>query len=99
MRLHSPVHVLDDAKDWRASPLLAERFAGVAPAVITAAECDVLFDDGVRYREALEAAGVPVQYTCYPGMIHAFFGMAPDVDRAVEAQRDVAAALKKAFAG
>lgn len=89
----------DDATDWRASPLLADSLAGVAPAVITAAECDVLYDDGVRYRDALKAAGVPVEYKCYPGMIHGFFGMAPDVDVAVEAQRDVAAALKRAFEG
>jgi acetyl esterase len=90
---------LDDANDWRASPLLAKSLKGVAPAVITAAECDVLYDDGVQYREALEAAGVPVQYTLYPGVIHGFFGMAPDLDLAVEAQRDVAAALKAAFEG
>jgi acetyl esterase len=90
---------LEDAKDWRASPLLAKSIEGVAPAIITAAECDVLYDDGVRYREALEAAGVPVQYTLYPGVIHGFFGMAPDLDPAVEAQRDVAAALKAAFEG
>jgi len=90
---------LEDAKDWRASPLLAKSLAGTAPAVITAAECDVLYDDGVRYRDALQAAGVPVQYKCYPGMIHGFFSLAPDVDVAVEAQRDVAAALKQAFAG
>ena len=90
---------LDDANDWRASPLLAKSLKGVAPAVITAAECDVLYDDGVQYREALEAAGVPVQYTLYPGVIHGFFSMAPDLDLAVEAQRDVAAALKAAFEG
>src|SRR5947208_3577045 len=36
--LNSPA----DAEDWRASPLKAESHAGVAPAIIVTAECDVL---------------------------------------------------------
>jgi acetyl esterase len=87
-----------DADDWRASPLRAKSHAGVAPAFIVLAECDVLLDDGRRYAEALRRAGVPVQAKEYPGMIHAFFGMAPSVDVAVEAQADASAALKRAFA-
>ena len=39
-----------DAEDWRASPLKARHFAGVAPAVVVAAECDVLHDEGARLR-------------------------------------------------
>ncbi|MBV8578073.1 MAG: alpha/beta hydrolase, partial [Acetobacteraceae bacterium] len=42
-----------DAEDWRASPLLAENVAGVAPAVVIAAECDVLHDEGLAYAERL----------------------------------------------
>jgi acetyl esterase len=91
------LNTIDDAKDWRASPLLAQDLSGTAPAIITAAECDVLFDDGVRYRDALQGVGVPVKYTCYPGTIHGFFGMTPDVDPATQAQHDVCVALKAAF--
>jgi acetyl esterase len=87
-----------DAEDWRASPLKAPDLAGVAPAIVITAECDVLHDDGERYAEALRAAGVPVEYKEYPGMIHAFFGMVPVVDDAMNAQRQVAAAFKRAFA-
>jgi acetyl esterase len=87
-----------DAEDWRASPLFAQDLAGVAPALIVTAECDVLYDDGVRYAEALEAAGVPTEYVCYSGMIHGFFSMAPDVDDAVAAQKLVAGAIKRATA-
>src|SRR5690606_33038308 len=36
----------EDAQDWRASPIKAASFAGVAPALIVNAECDVLRDDG-----------------------------------------------------
>ena len=88
----------EDANDWRASPLKAQSFAGVAPAIVTTAECDVLHDDGERYAEALRRAGVPVEYREFPGMIHAFFGMAPAVDDAMNAQRLVWRAFNQAFA-
>jgi acetyl esterase len=87
-----------DAEDWRASPLKAANFAGLAPAIILTAECDVLHDEGARYAEALREAGTPVEYEDCAGMIHGFFGMAPDVDAAVAAQARVAAALKRALA-
>lgn len=89
---------MDDALDWRASPVLAPDFAGVAPAIVIAAECDVLHDEGVDLSERLKAAGVPVEYHRYAGMIHAFFGMMPTIDDAMNAQRTVWAAFKKAFA-
>jgi acetyl esterase len=88
----------EDAADWRASPLRAENLAGVAPAIVIAAECDVLHDDAARYAEALSRAGVAVEYKEYPGMIHAFFGMVPAVDDAMNAQRAVWAAFRRAFA-
>jgi acetyl esterase len=88
----------DDANDWRASPIKAASLAGVAPAIVVTAECDVLHDDGERYAEALRRAGVPVEYKEFPGMIHAFFGMVPQVDDAMNAQRMVWDAFKRAFA-
>lgn len=87
-----------DAEDWRASPLKADSFAGVAAAIVVTAECDVLHDEGARYAEVLRQAGTLVEYEDYPGMIHGFFGMAPDVDAAVAAQARVAAALKRELA-
>jgi acetyl esterase len=87
-----------DAGDWRASPIKAPNLAGVAPAIVVTAECDVLHDDGVNYAEALRRAGVDVEYREYPGMIHAFFGMVPVVDDAMNAQRAVWAAFNRAFA-
>ena len=88
----------DDANDWRASPIKAASLAGVAPAIIVTAECDVLHDDGERYARALHRSGVPVEYKEFPGMIHAFFGMVPAVDDAMNAQQIVWAAFKRAFA-
>jgi acetyl esterase len=87
-----------DAEDWRASPLKASSHAGVAPAIVIVAECDVLHDDGESYAEALRRAGVPVEYREYPGMIHGFLGMVPVVDDAMNAQSQVWAAFKRAFA-
>jgi len=87
----------DEAEDWRASPIKAESFSGVAPAIVITAECDVLHDDGERYAAALRAAGVTVEYKEYAGMIHGFFGMMPAVDDAMNAQRAVWAAFNRAF--
>jgi acetyl esterase len=87
-----------DAEDWRASPLKAASHAGVAPAIVVVAECDVLHDDGESYAEALRRAGVPVEYREYRGMIHGFLGMVPVVDDAMAAQRQIWAAFKRAFA-
>lgn len=87
-----------DIADWRASPVRAASHAGVAPAIIVVAECDILHDDCVAYADILGRAGVPVEYQEFPGMIHAFFGMVPGVDDAMNAQRLVWAAFKRAFA-
>ena len=87
----------EDANDWRASPIKAASLARAAPAIVITAECDVLHDDGERYADALGRAGVPVEYKEFPGMIHAFFGMVPAVDDAMNAQRLVWAAFKRAF--
>lgn len=86
-----------DAEDWHASPIKAPSLESVAPAIVITAECDVLHDDGERYAEALRLAGAPVEYREYPGMIHGFFGMMPAVDDAMNAQRAVSAAFKRAF--
>jgi acetyl esterase len=86
-----------DAEDWRASPIKAANLAGVAPAIIIAAECDVVRDEGERYAGALRRAGVPVERHEYPGMIHGFFGMPLAVDTAPIAQREVQTAFRRAF--
>ena len=57
----------------------------------------MLSDKGKRYAEALRNAGASVEYHVYGGMIHGFFGMAPAVDGAVQAQGAVCAAFREAF--
>jgi acetyl esterase len=70
--------------DWRASPLLAPSHSGVAPAFVVLAGCDVLFDEGLAYAEALEK-----QTRCsrrvWPGQIHGFVSMSKAIPEAREA--------------
>ncbi|WP_371618602.1 alpha/beta hydrolase fold domain-containing protein [Streptomyces sp. NBC_00454] len=71
---------------FRISPLRAEKFTGLAPAVIGTAQYDPLRDEGNAYAEALEHAGVDVFARTYDGLIHAFlnlFAVSPAADAAV----------------
>ena len=58
-----------------ASPLRAESFADLPPAVVLTAEHDVLRDEGEEYAERLRAAGVPVDAKRHEGQMHGFFTM------------------------
>ena len=70
-----------------AVPMKADRFSGVAPAIIALAEHDVLRDEGVAYGEKLANAGVSVTLKEWPGMIHGFFGHGMYVDAAYELRK------------
>lgn len=63
-----------DAENEHASPLLARDLSGLPSAFVLTAEFDPLRDEGLQYAERLRAAGVPVQYSNYDGMIHGFYG-------------------------
>ena len=62
----------DQAHDWHASPLLAPSFAGVAPAFVMTAGCDVLCDEGRAFAAKLAEAGAEVTGAHFPGQIHPF---------------------------
>ncbi len=65
-----------DGEDWRASPILAESFAGLPPALVVTAGYDPLVDEGKLYADRLRAAGVEVEYACFEDTIHGFVSFA-----------------------
>ncbi|GGL29411.1 alpha/beta hydrolase [Planomonospora parontospora] len=87
-----------DPADPRLAPLRLADKAGLAPATVLTAECDPLCDEGEAYAAGLAAAGVPVEYRCYAGAIHGFFGLPGFFDQAAEAREYATARLKEAFA-
>jgi acetyl esterase len=62
----------EDARDPYAMPLLARDFAGLPPAVICAAELDVLFPDARDFADALRRAGVESKLIVGQGLPHTF---------------------------
>ncbi|AEQ52318.1 alpha/beta hydrolase fold domain-containing protein [Pelagibacterium halotolerans] len=53
------------------SPILAD-LKGLPPSFMTIADLDILRDENLTLKSALEAANVPVSGGLYPGSIHAF---------------------------
>ncbi len=74
-----------DVKDPRIDLVDAD-LHGLPTVTIINAGIDPLRSDGLLLAERLRAAGVAVEQRTYPGATHEFFGMAPVVHAAVEAQ-------------
>ena len=81
-----------------ASPLRAKDLAGLPPALLVAAECDPLRDEGRAYADRLRAAGVAVRALEYPGMVHSFMSWASALPAARRAFDEVGAALRALLA-
>jgi acetyl esterase len=80
-----------------ASPLHAD-LRGLPPAVVVIAGHDPLRDEGIAYRNALDAAQVPTVQRRYDGGIHGFMTM-PTLDLAQQAREQVCRDLAALFAG
>jgi acetyl esterase len=79
------------------APANAATLAGLAPAFIGTAEHDPLRDDGGTYAEMLSAAGVSVQLSNEPTMVHGYVSLALASPAATEATDRGLAALKAAL--
>ena len=92
--------LLADPGDMK-SPLLnliTADLRDLPPAIIVNAGIDPLESDGEKLARRLRDAGNRVTNTIYPGATHEFFGMAPVVKAAADAQALVATQLREAFA-
>jgi acetyl esterase len=85
----------EEASHPDASPLLAPDLKGLPPALVITAECDPLCSEGEAYAGRLRAGGVPVTYTRYSGMIHAFVSMRAVFPQAQQAIEQIAGALRE----
>ena len=88
-----------EAKDPRASPLVSRDLAGLPPALVVTAGFDILRDEGKAYADRLAAAGVPVEYHCFEGTIHAFLTFGGAIPAGAEGLALVAARLRQALHG
>ena len=79
------------------APANAATLTGLAPAFVGTAEHDPLRDDGGKYAELLAAAGVPVQLSNEPTMVHGYVSLAMASPAATEATNRGLAALRAAL--
>jgi hypothetical protein len=55
---------------------------------------DILYSDGILYAEALRQAGVEVKLDIVEGFPHTFWLKAPELERAVKAEKDMIEGLR-----
>jgi acetyl esterase len=94
-------NVINDERDLQ-NPLIdvvSADLSNLPPTVVVTAGIDPLRSDGEKLVEKLCDAGVAVEHRNYQGATHEFFGMAPVVQAARDAQTFVSLAQRQAFGG
>lgn len=81
-------------EDWRASPLRAPDFANLPPAYVLTVGYDPLSDEGKTYARKLVDGGVSVVHRHYPGQIHGFLSMGPELPTAESAIAELGAYMR-----
>jgi acetyl esterase len=99
MAMHAFEGVPDAAKDPRIDLLgwSPDQLSGLPPALVITDERDPLRSQGQEFAKHLEAAGVTTTSSYYEGVSHEFFGAAAVLDKAQQAQLEVAMHLRRAF--
>ena len=80
-----------------ASPLFADNFSGVAPALIVTPEYDYLRQEGEAYARRLSADGVAVELLRYRGINHGFAEKIGQYPQAEDCANEVAKAFRAHF--
>jgi acetyl esterase len=86
-----------EGKDPRASPIAGRDLAALPPALVVTAGFDPLRDEGKAYADRLAAAGVPAEYRCVDGTIHAFVSFSGAIPAGTEALAFIASRLRRAL--
>ncbi len=76
------------------SPLSAENFKGLPPALIITAEYDPTRDEAEQYAHELNDEGVHAHLSRYPGMVHGFLQMTGELDAAKKCLDEMAEAIR-----
>jgi acetyl esterase/lipase len=87
-----------DPANPRISPLRADDVSGLPRTLIHTAEFDPLRDEGREYSERLTGVHSLVSYTCHPGMIHLFYGLAAVIPYARTAFEQIGGEIRAALA-
>lgn len=93
-------HYLSDAGEANhphAAPLRAPDLSGLPAALVITAEFDPLRDEGERYAERLQQAGVPTQLARYDGMIHGFLLLSELFDEGRQAMEEAIQWVRRIF--
>jgi len=86
----------DQGDDWRASPILAQTYAGLPAALVVTADHDPLADEGKLYADRLSADGVTVEYASFEGTFHGFVSFGGIVDAGTRAMKLICERIKQA---
>jgi acetyl esterase/lipase len=70
--------------DPRVSPLFGD-LSKLPPTLVQASDCEMLFDDARRYVNKARAAGSPARLQIWPGLLHVWQILNPEVPEAMEA--------------
>ncbi|MGX9790751.1 alpha/beta hydrolase [Mycobacterium sp. MMS18-G62] len=83
-----------DASDPRVSPLLADDFSKLPPAMVLTAGFDPLRDEGNQYAQAMRDAGVAVDHREYGSLIHGFANLFPLGGGSATAVQEIISAMR-----
>jgi len=87
-----------EAHDQLVSPIYADNYRGLPPALVISAGYDPCRDESAQYARRLEKDGVKVTYRCFESTIHPFFLFDGVIDKGREGQQLIGDTLLKFFA-